>query len=725
MKIKHFLLLAIFALIVLNAVSAADNATCDNLTDTAPADINVTYDEQMWEENLSDINVELPEDAEGDFMVKINDDVIYNQTITEKSFKVPVKLPKAPEFYISIFPPIDCRSYKVSAFYNGVDLNLTAPLKIMKYSPEYNLMHFPDEILQNYKYSRLLTFPRSANGTVEFYIDDKLFNRTTARPTIYWQENPFSKLPLGNHTFRVIYYGDSYYKPYNKTFDFLVTNVVIDIPEVINIGHDDCIAVETLDGTKGNVKVYIDDKLIVNSNTDDEYYVLCLEEYIKHTNREIKVVYTSKEISRTKTQPINMTYDLEVWLNNFRYGNVNILELYLPDTLNNNLLKTTINGKEYQFKRSSTVNNMLELDISKFEAGNYTLFLSYPDDGKFYQLNKTCNFTIFYSVHIPEFFHYGSQAKVFLNLPQNATGSLVVYVDGKYLDSGKFSKGYSEVNIGSIGLGRHNVLVQYVGDDYNISNQTVEVYISPRIDFDYEFTTGEDKYITVTVPKECKGYIIFEIDEKQHKVDIKDGIAKFSLKKLKAGDYEIYVSYYGEDGFNDVYNWAEVSVKKAKFKAIKAQATFKGVDVKVKLLTKKGKAIASKVVTVKFNGKTYKVKTNKKGIITFKKSMKLKSKKYTMKITYMGAKFTKKLKIKPLILKATATKKKINVKVTINKKIKNKKVVVKVKSKKYTVKTNKNGVVKLSLKKSTFKNAKKVICSATYLKNIVKQSLKI
>ena len=185
------------------------------------------------------------------------------------------------------------------------------------------------------------------------------------------------------------------------------------------------------------------------------------------------------------------------------------------------------------------------------------------------------------------------------------------------------------------------------------------------------------------------------------------------------------MSYYGEDGFNDVYNWAEVSVKKAKFKAIKAQATFKGVDVKVKLLTKKGKAIASKVVTVNFNGKTYKVKTNKKGIITFKKSMKLKSKKYTMKITYMGAKFTKKLKIKPLILKATVTKKKINVKVTINKKVKNKKVVVKVKSKKYTVKTNKNGVVKLTLKKSTFKNAKKVTCSATYLKNTVKQSLKI
>ena len=725
MNFKHFLILALFAVVVLNTVSAADNATCDNLTDTAPADINVTYDEQMWEENLSDINVELPESAEGNFTVMIDDEVIYNQTITDKSFKVPIKLPKTRELYIAIFPPIDYKAYKVSAFYNGVDLNLTTPLKIMKYSPEYNHLYFPEEILQGEKYSSLLAFPRSANGMVELYIDDKLYNRTTAMPTLYLQENPFSKLALGNHTFKVKYYGDSYYRPYNKTFNFLVTNVVIYIPEVINIGHDDCISVETSINRQGNVKVYIDGKLIANSNTDDGQYLLSLEKYIKYTNREIKIVYTSKGLSRTKIQPLNMTYNLEVWTDNFIYGNNNILELYLPDTLNNKLLKTTINGKEYQFKRSSTENNMLELDISKFEAGTYTLFLSYPDDGKFYRLNKTCNFTISYSAHIPEFFHYGSQAKVFLKLPQNATGDLVVYVDGKYFGSKKFSKGYSEVKIGSIGLGRHNVLVQYVGDDYNVSNESMNVYVSPAVSFDYEFTAGEDKYITVRVPKESKGYIIFEIDGKQHKVYVKDGMAKYSLKKLKVGYHEIYVDYYGEDGFKDMYNWVEVSVKKPKLKTLSAQATFKGVNLKFKLLTKNGKPLALKKAVIKFNGKKYNVKTNKKGIITFKKSLKLNSRKCTVKIYYMGATFTKKLKVNPLALKASATKKKITVKVSINKKVKDKKVVVKLNSKKYKVKTNKKGVAKITVKKSAFKKAKKVICSATYLKSTVKQSLKI
>jgi len=725
MNIRQVIFITIILSVIFSIgfVSASENVTDDELS--SPADINVTFDEQMWEENLTDIDVEVPEDSSGDFCVKIDDEVIYNQTITEKSFKVPVKLPKrSHELVISIWPPIDYKYYKVSAFYNNIDLNITTPLKIMKNSPDYNMMHFPEEILQNDKYAPLLTFPRSANGTVEFYIDDRLFENTTARPTFYWDKNPFSSLPLGNHTFKVIYYGDKYYRPFNKTFEFLVTNVVIDIPEIINIGHDDCISVRTLQNVQGNVKVYIDGKLIANSNTDDGDYILSLEEFLKYTNREIKVVYTSKNFSRTKTKLLNMTYDFDVSFNSYIYGQDNILEIYLPDTLNNKLLKTTINGRECQFKRSTTVNNIVEIDVSKFKAGNYTLFISYPGDGKYYPLNKTFNFTIDYSSYIPFYFHYESDAKVYLKLPSDANGDLVVYVDGKYFGSKKFVNGYAEVKIGSIGLGNHEILAQYNGTDYNVSNQSERAYVSAKIIFDYQFTAGENKYITVKVPKANKGYVVFEINGKKHKVNVKDGIAKFSLKNLKAGEYEINMDYYGDDGLNDLYNWAYVTVKKAKFKVISAQATFKGVNVKIKLLTKKGKILAGKRVTVKFNGKTYKLKTNKKGILTLKKSMKLKNKKYTLKIYYMGAKLTKKLKVKAVDLKVKVGKSNVAFKVAINNKAQNK-VVIKVGSKKYSIYTNKNGVKKLTVKKSILKNAKTVTCQARYLDDCVKYALQI
>ena len=714
MKFKVSLFLSVLILLTSGIVSAEDNATFDNLTDISD-EIEVTFDEQMWQENLTDINVELPENSTGEFAVKIDNEVIYNQTITEKSFKVPIKLPdNGRELYIAIWPPIDCRNYKVSAFYNNIDLNINKTLKIMKYSPDYNLLHFPGEILHNEKYSTLLAFPRSANGEVEFYIDDKLFNRTAARPTFYWNDNPFSKLPPGKHTFKVIYCGDNYYHAYNRTFNFTVTDVVIDIPEVIEIGHDDCISVRTLENIQGNVKVYLDNKLIANSDTEDGDFILSLEEYLKYTNREIKVVYTSNNFSRTKIQPVNMTYDMEVWNNHFIYGASNVLEIYLPDTFNNNLLKTSINGKQYSFKRSTLVNNVVELDISDFYAGNYTLEMYYPGDGKYYEMNKTASFIINYGIHIPEFFHYGSEAKVYLNLPKNASGSLAVYADGKYFNSSQFTNGYAEVKIASMDIGRHEILAFYNGTDYNVTNQSYRVYESFMITFDWKFTAGEDKYITVEFPKSRGGYVIFDIDGKSHKVAVKNGIAKYSLKNLKVGDHEIYIDYYGDDGFTDLSNWVSVTVLKPKFKVILAKANFKGISIKIKLLTKKGKVLAGKYVKIKFNGKTYKIRTDKKGIVTFKKSAKLKNRKYVLKITYMGFKFTKKIKAKALDLKKTETKKKLTVKAAINKKVKGKTVVIKVNSKKYSVKTNKSGIAKLTVKKP-----KKFKIKATYLKDTV------
>ena len=202
MNMKRATLIGLMLLFLAMAgVSAADNVTDESTiqedvlaeSDDIASEINVTFDEQMWEGNLTDITVELPEEASGNFTVRINDEVIYNETITDTSFSVPIKLPK-PKFIIiaNMYPPMDAKTYKVSAFYNGIDLNITKPLKVMSYPPDYDYMRFPEEILQYGEHQVTLVFPRSANGTVEFYIDNRLAERTTARPILSWSRDPFS-----------------------------------------------------------------------------------------------------------------------------------------------------------------------------------------------------------------------------------------------------------------------------------------------------------------------------------------------------------------------------------------------------------------------------------------------------------------------------------------------------------------------------------------------------
>ena len=64
MNVKNLILLTLLFFLMAGAVSASDNVTGDNLESVANQ-INVTYDEEMWQENLSDISVELPEEASG------------------------------------------------------------------------------------------------------------------------------------------------------------------------------------------------------------------------------------------------------------------------------------------------------------------------------------------------------------------------------------------------------------------------------------------------------------------------------------------------------------------------------------------------------------------------------------------------------------------------------------------------------------------------------------
>ena len=715
----------VFLFASMACVAAADNVTLDNSTQDEVLgepqeiveDINVTFDEKMWRENLSDIHVELPEEASGEFCIKIDDEEIHNETITDHSFNVSIKLPKPKFIYIAnIYPPIDMKTYKVSAFYNGIDLNINRTLKVMSYPPDFEIMNFPEEVLHNKDHQVMLVFPRSASGMVEIYIDDRLIERSSARPIISWESDPFSNLALGKHNATIRYLGDDYYRPFNRTFNFTVTNVKISIPRIVNISHDDCISVEAQSMAPGTVKVYVDGTLVKSQKVYDGEFIFSLEGHVKYTSREVKVSFEGKSFSRTKTQSVRMTYDFDAMMMDYIYGDKNTIEVILPDTLNSRLLTISINGTNYPFKRpQNTGNNIAEVDISKLDAGNYSMLVSFKGDDTFYALNRTYNFTVSYGFHIPYEIEYKDSSKVSLKLPADANGSLVVYVDGNLFKSSKLNKGYVEVIMDSFAPGYHNLSLKYIGSDYIVCDVNESFTVLPKISLAYRFTAGEDKYITVEVPKSTKGYVIFNIDDKEHKVNIKDGIARYSLKSLDAGEHDIYIDYYGADGFEDLEEWRVVTVYKAKIKSISAGATFKGVNIKAKLLTRDGKPLKSKVVTIKFNGKTYKVKTNKKGILTFKKSAKLKNKNCKVKIYYMGAKLTKKLKVKPIHIKACKTKRKLTVKAFISKKIKNEVIKIKVNSKAYKVKTNRKGIAKLSIKKP--KSVKSI--KATYRKSTV------
>ncbi|MDO5815642.1 MAG: right-handed parallel beta-helix repeat-containing protein, partial [Methanobrevibacter sp.] len=201
---------------------------------------------------------------------------------------------------------------------------------------------------------------------------------------------------------------------------------------------------------------------------------------------------------------------------------------------------------------------------------------------------------------------------------------------------------------------------------------------------------------------------------------------KVTLKiNQNTGTYAIKVNYAGDD-----IEWAPASaqatlkVNKISTKIVASNyAMFikKATYYKVTLKDSNGNPLSSQKVTIKVNKKTYKVKTNSKGVAKVK--LKLKKGKYTVQIRYAGsnkylaskktAKITvkKTLKTKLTAPKVTIVPKKSS-KYTVTLKdengnaLKKQKLIIKVNGKKYTKKTNSKGQATIKVKFSKLKTYK-------------------
>ena len=130
--------------------------------------------------------------------------------------------------------------------------------------------------------------------------------------------------------------------------------------------------------------------------------------------------------------------------------------------------------------------------------------------------------------------------------------------------------------------------------------------------------------------------VTFNVAGKNYNVRTNNqGYASFKIT-LKAGNYKITAKYKGFEVSNKITVKPTLITKDLKVK--------KGKKIKyqAKLLNTNGNALKGKKITFKIKGKTYKAKTNKKGIATIK-IKNLKRGKYTVTVKY--AKLTNKNKI--------------------------------------------------------------------------------
>ena len=242
-----------------------------------------------------------------------------------------------------------------------------------------------------------------------------------------------------------------------------------------------------------------------------------------------------------------------------------------------------------------------------------------------------------------------------ISLPSDATGTLTVTVDGVPY-SQNLTNGKATIVIPDLAEGSHNITVTYSGDGKYAPTSKSSVVVKEHVpviklsasNLSMLYTSG--KYFKVRLtsdnqPLANKNVKITINGKTYSKTTDKNGYASIKISSPPKA-YSVKAAY------GNLTVTKKVTVKSIiSAKNINAKKSAKTVKIKVTLKKVNGKYLKNKKVTLKFNKKTFKAKTNKKGVVTFtiKNSVfkKLKvGKKYSYKVTYGKDSASKKITIK-------------------------------------------------------------------------------
>ena len=342
----------------------------------------------------------------------------------------------------------------------------------------------------------------------------------------------------------------------------------------------------------------------------------------------------------TNTTTFNVKPKIEF---NYRYDlypNGFLVDLILPADADGKLVVFDYDtSEEYGFV--DLKNGIAVLNLSCVPFGAHVLSAKYV--GSDYDVEDTYRqiYIIEPLVNIPIDEMYGTSKSITFQVPSQANGELSVSLDGKPI-SVSLVDGKASIKMSNFSIGEHNILFDYNDDYYGhfVKEYTFEILPHPirLVAKDINMSYYDGTYFKVTVygkdGKIAKGVnVTFYVNGKKYKTVKTDskGIAQFKIVQVPK-TYTVAAKSLGKTVTK------KVTVKRIlALKAVKIKKSAKKLVLTASLKKVKGKYLKNKLITFKFNGKTYKAKTNSKGIakVTIKKAV-LKKLKVGKKVKYQA-----------------------------------------------------------------------------------------
>ena len=293
--------------------------------------------------------------------------------------------------------------------------------------------------------------------------------------------------------------------------------------------------------------------------------------------------------------------------------------------------------------------NVFNIPISDLAEGNYQINVTYSGDLRFRQTSEIVTFAVKPEI-VPKI-ESSMKDTVSIALPGDATGNLTV-IAGNNTYTRELVDGKATITVpGLDSMG--DVAVIYSGDSkYSGFNKTTNVALfkSKLTSNNLNMLYSSGKYFKVRLTQNSNPLagktVVFTVNGKKITgVTDKNGIASVKIT-LAPKTYTVTAEYNGVEVKNKVVVKSIITAKN-----VNAKKSSKSIKIKVTLKKVNKKYLKNKKVTLKFNKKTFKAKTNKKGVVTFtiKKNVynKLKANKmYIYQVIYAKDKVKKTIKFK-------------------------------------------------------------------------------
>ena len=608
----------------------ATEETVLNVTKVDPTiDISVRGDDVTG--GSEDITIQLPEDATNYVLVDVNGMQYFGELVNGK-YSLFIDDLQAIEYEIDVTYVGDDKYNKGTSSYNFTVRKATSDI-------EANL---PGEAyVGDFVVVEVTVDPAAATGNYSVFIDGVDVSEQFGDLNIANGKGSFviTALTNGTHTIGVRYNGDNNYEASDMREYTIVINKV-DVSGDIHIegsesayGETATVTFELPDDATGTVTVTVNG---IDYFADVDGGVAVVE--IPGLDADIYENVAAKYSGDDKYEAYEGNATIEVdplfvdWFldNDDIYIDVNetvFLNIYDVTEGGEGSINVTVNGEEFGVYSLGQALAGIEIDV--FNApGAYTVVFAFVDNPNFEYASPVDVCVIVNTidagmeVDLPVDVEVGDVVVVTVELPEDATGEVTVFVDGKEGGTVELEGGKANIPVEGLTAGNHTVSVAYSGDDKyspeiseDIDLEVAKVDPTVIAEAD-DIQVGEDAVITVTVPDDATGYVLVDVGGVKSYGEIENGKATITIPGLAEGNYTVTVTYTGDDKYAGNSTSVNVTVTKMATVLSAGNVTmYEGDGTKyiAKLTDINGKPLVGETVKVKINGVVYRYTTDENG----------------------------------------------------------------------------------------------------------------